>query len=47
MKLIKNAKNKYFCCLACHGNKWTCSKLEKTGKTVFYFLVKVPSLNLY
>ena len=43
MKLIKNAKSKYFL-LPCHGNECTCSK-EK--KTVFYLLITVPNLYLY
>ena len=43
LKLIKNAKSKYFYYLACHGNEWACSKEKK----VFYFSIKIPNLNLY
>ena len=46
MKLIKNAKSKYFLLPGLSGKRMGLFKIKKQktkGKTVFYFLVKVPN----
>ena len=44
MKLIKNAKSKYFLLPGMSRKRMV---LLKRKKNVFYFLIKVPNLSLY
>ena len=46
MKLIKNAKSKYFLFPGLSRKRMSLFKIKKK-QPVFYFLVQVPNLNLY
>ena len=48
IKLVKNAKSKYFLLPGLSQNRMDLFKIKKKKrKSAFYFLIKVPNLNLY